>query len=297
MEDFPVWKHELPGFPHRVIDLPLKSVVDFYLTTLERGTRDGKLTPANLWIVCRGLLLGAIQSYVAVCLLLAEKRPKPLMLQAGILNRSIFETLVNIVALVEDPSRIRILDLEAFKSLALRYQDFSGRFGAEGKWAEYLAVYRKSVELAAKTLGLTLSEITDPTTIVADWPTPGRLIFGRPSQKIAPWVSGSRQDVLKKLYTMNYPHQSELSHQRIGAVSAALLVDKPEFQWNPGHGESNLVVTAAFLVASIVAELQAAGGYSRHPKLAELWAYLREMDDDVKELWEMRYESLVAPAS
>ena len=132
MEEFPVWKHELPGFPHKMIDAPLKSVADFYLEHLERDIRDGKLSPANFWIVCRGLLLSAIQSYVSVCVLLAEKRPKPLMLQAGILNRSTFETLVNILALVEDPTRIRVLDLEAFKSFAMRYYDFKARFGAEG---------------------------------------------------------------------------------------------------------------------------------------------------------------------
>jgi hypothetical protein len=293
--DFPAWKHELPGFPHKMIDTPLRAAVDFVLEHIRRNTQDGNLTPFNFWLVCRGLLLGAMQSYASVCLLLSEKRPKPLMLQAGILNRSTFETLVNISALIEDPSRVQVLDREAFKSLALRYVDFRDRHGTEDKWKEYLAIYLKNLESIAALVGLGPADIAAPDKIVADWPTPGVLIFGRPSRKVAPWVSGNRREALKRLYDQHYPHQSELAHQRIAAVSAAMLVDHPEAQWNPGHGESGLVLTAAVLLACILAELQLGAGFAPHPKLAETWAYLRQMDEDVQYLWTLRYGALVSP--
>jgi hypothetical protein len=295
MDEFPNWQQELPAFPHKMFDTPLKAVVEYYLEHIQRDTQDGKLGPANYWILLRGLLLGAFQSYAAVCLLLSGKRAKPFMLQAGILNRSTFETLTNVCALVQDPKRAGVLEREAFKSLASRHVTFQAQYGADPKWTEYLGVFKKSIELIAKHLGLTDAEIADPAKVDANWPTPGILIYGHAGRKIEPWVTGSARDVLKSLYDLNYPHQSELTHQRLAAVSSAMLVDNPEMQWNPGHGESHLVLTAILLVACIVSELQAVGGYARHPRLAELWGYMREMDEDVKVLWATRYESLVAP--
>ena len=293
--DFPEWKPELPVFRHEIIDTPLKQVVDFYLEHLKRDTQAGKLMPCNFWLVCHGFLLAARQSYASVCLLLSAKRPKPFMLQAGIINRSMFEILVNISALFEEPTRIEILNLEAFKSLALRYLDLRDQHSTEDKWGDYLEIFRRNLVSFAEMVGLSADAITDPKQISAEWPTPGILIFGSPRRKVAAWVTGNRQEMLKKLYAQYYPHQSELTHQRIAAVSAAMLVDNPNAQWNPGHGESSLVLTVAFLLACILAELQSAAGFGSHPKLTELWAYLREMDDNVTDLWELRYKDLVSP--
>ena len=83
-----------------------------------------------------------------------------------------------------------------------------------------------------------------------------------------------------------------------------MLVDTPEQQWNPGHGESNTVGSALLFVACmhpsfrsgravcLLSEIESAGTYTRHPKLAELWTYLRDLDDEAKELWTLRYEGL-----
>ncbi len=126
-----------------------------------------------------------------------------------------------------------------------------------------------------------------------EWPTPGRLLFGKPKSKIAPWVDGNVAEALKRLYAQYYPHQSELAHQRIAAVSAALVVEHPDAQWNPGHAESDLVSTVSLLLTCILSELQSAGSYARHPKLAELWRYLCTLDEDFKESLTLRYRALV----
>ena len=114
--DFPQWKVDLPAFPHKMTDAPLTLVSDFYLEHLERDAKAGRLEPLGFWVVGRGLLLGARQGYAAMCLLLSEKRPKPLLLQAGILNRSFFETLVNIAALISEPAQTKILQREGFRA-------------------------------------------------------------------------------------------------------------------------------------------------------------------------------------
>jgi hypothetical protein len=294
--DFPEWKHDLPSFPHKMIQAPLEVAVAFYLEQIRRRADDGELAPFNFWFLCRGLLLGAMQSYASVCILLSAERPKPLMLQAGILNRALFETLVNISALLEVPQRAEILDREAFKSLALKYNDFVERHATDQRWQSYLDVYRRNLKSIAAVIGIKPKEMEDPSQISTEWPTPGVLIFGRPKRNVAAWVSGNRQEALRRLYAQYYPHQSELAHQRIAAVSAAMLVDNPDLQWNRGHGESDLVATAAFLLACILAELEAAAGFAPHPKLAELWAYLREINEDIESIWALRYRKLISPS-
>jgi hypothetical protein len=71
-----------------------------------------------------------------------------------------------------------------------------------------------------------------------------------------------------------------------------MLVDSPEEQWNPGYGESDLVTTALLLLACLLREIELAGGYAHHRKLAELWTYLREIDDESKDVWALRYAEL-----
>ena len=118
------------------------------------------------------------------------------------------------------------------------------------------------------------------------------MIFGRPSRNIPPLVSGSRREVLKEMYQYHYPHQSAQAHGRVASMAVALLADDPESQWNPGHAESDIVGTALLFLACILSELQAAGGYAHHQKLAEFWTYLRDLDDEAKEIWALRYQGL-----
>ncbi len=250
--EFPSFKNELPRVPHKLTDEPLRQTVAYHLEHLRRDTEEGRLAPAPLWILLRGLLLGAMQGYASVCILLAAKRPKPLMLQAGIINRSIFETLVNIGALIGVPARFEVLNKEAFKHLALRFQSDRELYGHLDKWAGFLDVFRTNLESSATLLGLDSAMIDDPHKIEVNWPTPFRLIFGDKKRGIPAWVAGNRQDVLGRLYQRHYPQQSALAHERAAAVSAAMLVDKPEFQWNPGmvRATSSLTPRCSYCVLS-----------------------------------------------
>jgi hypothetical protein len=118
------------------------------------------------------------------------------------------------------------------------------------------------------------------------------MIYGRPKRNISPFVSGTRLAVLKELYEFHYPEQSAKAHGRMASMAMASLVENPEEQWNPGQSGSNIVGTALLLMVCVVSELESTAQYSMHAKLAELWAYLRDMDDEAKELWQLRYEDL-----
>ena len=298
MEELPIWKHELPATPHELLNNLVKVLVEFYGEHLRRDRADGRLQPGKAWYLLRGFLIAAMQTYASICMLLAEKRPKRLMLQADVLNRALFEILATVFAILEDPEpRARMLLRESHKAQATRYRYLNSRWGADPQWAEYLDVYRKGLPIIGKEIGLAPEDALRPEAIADEWPTPGVMIYGRPSRDVPPFVSGARLDVLRATYQYHYPHQSAQAHGRIATLAVALLVDDPDSQWNPGYGESNIVSTALLFLACILSELEAAGGYQRHPKLAELWTYLREIDGEAKDLWTLRYEALLAPGT
>ena len=237
-----------------------------------------------------------MQTYVSICMLLSEKRPKRLMLQADVLNRSLFEILATVFAILEDPEpRARMLLRESHKDQATRYRLLNSRWGGDPQWAEYLDVYRKGLLIIGKELGLAPADALRPEAIADKWPTPGVMIYGPRRRNVRPFISGARLDVLRETYQYYYPHQSAQAHGRIAALAVALLVDDPDSQWNPGYGESNIVSTALLFLTCILSELEAAGGYQRHPKLAELWTHLRNIDGKATDLWTLRYEALLAP--
>jgi hypothetical protein len=112
---------------------------------------------------------------------------------------------------------------------------------------------------------------------------------GSSRRRQPPFLRGNRRSTFKEIYESHYSHQSEQAHQRAAAVGVALLVDNPEDQWNPGHGESHILSSAILFLTCILSEIEAKGRYQGHPRLRELWAYLRDLDDEAKDLWGLRW--------
>src|SRR5277367_1215131 len=192
--NFPEFKLTLPSSPFQLYNEPVEILVKFYKEHLQRDIADGRLTPAEVWIIFRGLLVSASQSYAAICILLSDKRPKPLMLQAGILNRSLLETLGNVLALCEAPkSRTRILAREAYKNMALTLQAYKAQFETNPKWKEYLNVYAEALAIWEKELRLPRHRIKNPSSIPEEWPTPGIMIHGSKRRNQKPFLRGSRR--------------------------------------------------------------------------------------------------------
>ena len=201
MEELPIWKQELPATPHKLLNNLVKVLVEFYGEHLRRDRADGRLQPGKAWDLLRGFLIAAMQTYASICILLAEKRPKRLMLQADVLNRGLFEILATVFAILEDPGpRAGMLLRESHKAHATRYRYLNSRWGGDPQWAEYLDVYRKGLPIIGKEISLAPEDALRPEAIADKWPTPGVMIYGRPSRDVPPFVSGARLDVLRATY-------------------------------------------------------------------------------------------------
>src|SRR4051794_9619925 len=136
MEDLPVWKRDLPATPHKLLNDLVTVLVTYYDEHLRRDAIEGRLRPREAWDLLRGFLLAAMQTYAAICILLAEKRPKRLMLQAGVLDRALFEILATVLGIVEDQApRAKALLRESHKAQATRYQYLVSRWGSDPNWS------------------------------------------------------------------------------------------------------------------------------------------------------------------
>ena len=102
---------------------------------------------------------------------------------------------------------------------------------------------------------------------------------------------------MEEIWKFHYGGLSAQAHGRMSSVAAAILVDDASLQWNPGYGESDIVLVGLLFMACVISEIESAGGFGHHPKLAELWSYLREARDEAKELWNLRYEELSTGAT
>lgn len=289
----PGWVRELPSFPHSRYNEPLMELFEFYKENVKRDVADGKLRPPDFWFLLRGLLIGAAQTYAAICILLADGRPKPLELQAGVLNRSLLESLGNVLALCEAPkARTKVFLREAYKSLALDFRRLDARYGKVAKWRDYLTGYGKVLQSLAEQLHLSRSRVNKPDAI-PDWPTPGVMVYGSRRRQQPPFLRGNRRVAFKEIYDHHYGRQSGQAHQRGFAVATALLVDDPNAPWSRTYGKSRIVASAMIFLACILSEIESKGRYDRHRELRKLWVEICRLDDLAKDLWRLRYRKLI----
>ncbi len=291
-DGLPTWKQDLPAFDYGLLKDAVLVLTEFYKEHVRRDVEAGRLAPPDFWMIVHGFLVAATQTQLSIGLLLSHKHPKPFMLQATILNRSLFEILSTVVALTEKPvERTIALMCETIKTYGKELARVTTLYGQDPKWKEFLDVFRARQADLLKGRGLPAEALHKPTLIRADWPTPGVMLGKR--HGTPPMISGTRLAALSTFYDTHYATQSAQAHARMSAAAAAFLADNPTEQWNPGHTESNIAVDSVMFLACILSEIEASGDYPHHPKLQELWAYLRQLTEEATDVWELRYKRLL----
>jgi len=279
---------DLPSVSHKTIDGPLMKASRYFKEHLRRN--EGSLKPELFWITVRGLLISGEQTYAAICVLVADRRPKTLPLQASILVRSLLEALGNLLALSEDPpKRSFLFGCDGYRSAFDECQRLKAGFGNVAKWKHWLAQSEQLLKVHATLLGLTAQQANDPAKhLPKRWPTPGGLL-----DKKKPMLSGTRLTAFKQLYDFWYSTLSGYAHQRLRALSAALITDDPSLQWSPGRIESNVVSEATLFLLCILSEVEVLGGFQPNVNLRVAWERMRPLDDMSETMVKVRYGKLL----
>lgn len=262
----------------------------YFKEHVRRNSEDGSLKPELFWITVRGLLVSGEQTYAAICALVADRRPKTLPLQASILVRSLLEALGNLLALSEDPQKRPFLfDCDGYRSAFEEYKRLKAGFGNLPKWKSWLTDSEQLLKVHAMQLGLTPQQAKNPVKHLPQrWPTPGRLL-----NKNKPMLSGTRLAAFRQLYDFWYATLSGFAHQRLRALSAALVTDDPSLRWSPGRIESKVVSEATLFLLCILSEVEVLGGFQPNVNLRVAWERVRPLDDMAETMVKLRYGKLL----
>ena len=262
----------------------------YFKEHVRRGTEDGSLTPEHLWVTVRGLLISSDQTYAAICILVADRRPKTLPLQAAILSRALLEALGNLLALSEDPVKRSLrFGCDGYRSLFDEQEKLKAAFGKVPKWKTWLAGNEGLLKVHAGLLGLTSQQAANPEKHLPQrWPTPGGLL-----NKKKPMLTGTRLAAFKQVYDFWYATLSGYAHQRFRALSAAFVSDDPSLQWSPGRIESNVMSEATLFLLCILSEVEVLGRFEANVNLRAAWERVRPLDDMAETMVKLRYGKLL----
>jgi hypothetical protein len=269
---------------------------------------------SGYWSTMRALLHASEQTMRAVAFLVADKRieekeqgkgPGPFPAQAIMLQRSLVETLANVLALSDDRSRRtqrdRLFRRDGYKEsakehMALLAKRASGKLiqRKNARWDDAIEESRKWLAERAAYSKLTPAEIADPDKLES-WPRPSGMLTGKDVNRV-PWVTGERLAALRCLHDDSYGSNSRVVHQKDRALYLSMLQAKGLTRDQLWRARNACVFRAATLHAAVLADVGHAFGWSKDAKrcLRTAWSYLIQDWDPALEVYRIRYRKVLA---
>jgi hypothetical protein len=291
----------LRAVAHTDILTPLDRAGKYLLEHIKRGIEDGSLTPPLLWTLLLGLLVSARDTYAGAIVLISRKRMiRTLPAQSQTLVRSMFEGYANLIALLQAPTdRARLYARDEYRRTVIQQRWLLRKYGKDPRWRDYLAMRDRQLAAFAVYLTLPSRVARNPTKYIRrEWPTPGGLLFGgrKGGRTFKPLLRGNRWRAVKELYDLWYGVLSGLAHQRLVGIGTSMLMylgltDDEAF--DPTIVESNTATLGSLILASVLSELEVAGGFTPRAELRVVWDLLRSIDDEAEAMYRIRYRRLL----
>ncbi len=271
----------------RDIDKALKAAFDYSRAQVERldnrkasWPRTGKVRD-----LLRGFIVSTQQLFAGTVGLMADNRPKQLVLPAGIVARALVEGLGNLLALLEDPDLAPDLFLRddyrtARQKLAYHHRRFGNRPG--------YAHEEEKLQQYGTALGLSTNEMADPAGLLK-WPTPGRLL----ERTQSPRLKGERRSVFEEVYGFWYGSLSAYSHHRLSALQLAIYTEEQPDETTFAMAKSTTASLAVLVALCVLSEVEAFCGLVPSQRLRDAWSLVRDVDDVVQAVYRLRYGRLL----
>jgi hypothetical protein len=266
----------------KTIREPLDAAFSYYRAQLEhmpgqRGPRSGEM--ASLLF---GFVVSTQQLYTATILLMADNRPKPLVMPAGVVARALVEGLGNLMAILEAPDSAPALFVrDDFRNTALRTRYLKQRFGTSPRHEtdeRKLADYGRSMRLSA-------DEMADAEKALKEWPMPRRLLKR---------LSGERRLVFDEIHQFWYRSLSALAHHRLSALQVAFFTEAPESNEETSVMVKSVTATLAVLVAlCVLSEIETFCDFQPNASLRVGWEQVRWTHDIIQAVYDERYRRLL----
>jgi hypothetical protein len=207
------------------------------------------------------------------------------------LVRSLADLLFTLVFMSEDlPSRLDWYHRGTWRELKEEFERQRSAYGCLAEWQSYLQRYEAALDQQRQVWGISETDADDLKRLPY-WPIPGQMLR---SGKL----SDENQRFLQFLNDWFYRALSAATHMSGAGIArqyVVLLVTKDKGQEEMlAQLKSASVFTALSLLLAICTEVNHLCRFDRETKLSYLWRILVEYCGDAKDLFEWRYNGMLA---
>jgi hypothetical protein len=209
------------------------------------------------------------------------------------LVRSLLDQVFTVCFISEDPqTRSLQYHKSGWREINERNTRERKRYGNDPKWERRLTEQHKLLQQLAVLANIASEESTDPKKFINYWPIPSQMIKG--------CHAPVTREFMKFLEDWFYRELSQEAHlSQPGLISRAypLIIDLPpeRIDEHIALRRSMFAMTTITLTVALLSEIQ---GILRFPEISErlkyLWGLLKELWVDPKDLYERRYQNLLA---
>ncbi|SRR5216683_2085116 len=205
------------------------------------------------------------------------------------LTRSILDSLFNLVFLFDDvPRKAEMYVQSGWREMCEATERVERNHGSKPKWIKHLRERAKSME-AMRRMG-NLPPRGPETSKLPYWPTPGQMI--RSAQ-----LSDDRRKYLTDLNDWYYRELSSTAHLSFpGLILRAqplLADDRETSETSLRKLKANCFPLTICILLALLSEVQIEAQFAFANRLKYVWRVLSEFYDQIREIYEMRYESFL----
>lgn len=231
-------------------------------------------------------------------------RRKSYALSLPPLTRTLFEQLIMFVFLLVDVQDfVPYLFQTGYTELRMELKHVLQYHGTKKNWQPYINELKKRIAQQEKVYKLSAKQISNPKKYIGRGPTPGDLLNilrnNRPRSTAIPFIEYVNSWLYRELSGQAHLNILELANSgaffSVNLAQAQLGNDWEEKRKTLlEEYRQNQIIIAITLVLAMASEIEIHFNYAQREKIMFLWTILNEYSDMTKDIWETRYEKLLA---
>lgn len=261
---------------------PLDSAFRYFRAQIERLPGRNWPRSGEIRDLLRGFIVSTQQLYAGTIILMADNRPKPLVLPAGVVARALVEGLGNLLAIAEAPDKAAGFLKDDYLNTFRKAEYYRKRFGNTPGMEKEL----KKLADYARGMKLTPEEIADPENRLEEWPTPRRLIRKG-------YLTGERRQVFEEIYDFWYRSLSALAHHRLMALQVAIFTEEQPNEETFFMVKSVTATLAVSVALCVLSEVEDFCRLEPNLPLRAVWGQMRDAHDIIASVYRIRYARLL----
>jgi hypothetical protein len=295
-------KEEPPNLDASVITEPLDTMVTALGYKLER---EWPIKFARV-VGARELFLLTLRiadvTYRSIRWLIADKPPNPhrrleYCLSVPPLNRAILDNLFTVIFVLEDlPARCLWYHKASWREERIELDRYRTEYGKLEDWQEWLSRLTAHSDLGIKMLGLSPSEIAQPSRKIARWPNAGGMVMYSLGPAVPLPPTRAFMKYLNDWFYADLSQQAHLGGTGLMKRATALIRDRndPEREAALTKNKYTWLGQSIALILAISSELEAYFHFGLRERINYLWGVAGSAIVVAKEMREHRYAELLS---